>query len=91
MQQAAPPQYSPDGRWWWNGRTWTPVTWPVPTVGKASDDSAYVEERRRRAPAILWLGLIALLVLLVLAFGASAAAWVSQRGLRIGAPAVPPR
>ena len=24
-QQAAPPQYSPDGRWWWNGQEWVPV------------------------------------------------------------------
>ena len=25
-QQAAPPQYSPDGRWWWNGQEWVPAT-----------------------------------------------------------------
>jgi len=24
-QQAAPPQYSPDGRWWWNGQEWVPA------------------------------------------------------------------
>lgn len=22
---SAPPQYSPDGRWWWNGQRWQPV------------------------------------------------------------------
>ena len=21
----APPQYSPDGHWWWNGQEWVPV------------------------------------------------------------------
>lgn len=89
MQHVAPPQYSPDGRWWWNGRAWTPVTWPVPTAGEAPDASAYVEERRQRTPRILWVGLIALVLLLVLAFGASAAAWVAQLGFRVGAPAVP--
>ena len=26
----APPQYSPDGRWWWNGATWLPAP-PSPT------------------------------------------------------------
>ncbi|HKF19611.1 MAG TPA: hypothetical protein VKF14_20800 [Candidatus Dormibacteraeota bacterium] len=25
QQGEAPPQYSPDGRWWWDGRQWTPV------------------------------------------------------------------
>ncbi len=89
MQRAAPPQYSPDGRWWWNGRTWTRVTWRVPTAGEAWDGSTSFEERRRRTPAVLWLGLIALLVLLVLAFGASATAWVAQQGVRISAPSVP--
>ena len=24
-QQSAPPQYSPDGRWWWNGQEWVPT------------------------------------------------------------------
>jgi hypothetical protein len=23
--QTAPPQYSPDGQWWWNGQAWVPA------------------------------------------------------------------
>lgn len=23
--QTAPPQYSPDGQWWWTGQTWVPA------------------------------------------------------------------
>jgi hypothetical protein len=25
---AAPPQYSPDGQWWWNGQQWVPASLP---------------------------------------------------------------
>lgn len=31
-QQAAPPQYSPDGRWWWNGQEWVPAV-PAKATG----------------------------------------------------------
>lgn len=27
--QSAPPQMSPDGRWWWNGAEWVPVQQPA--------------------------------------------------------------
>lgn len=86
MQHIAPPQYSPDGRWWWNGRAWVRVTWPVQTAGDAwDDDRSYEEEPRRRTPAVLWVGLIALLALLVLAFGASFISWASAPGIGFGA------
>src|SRR5436309_2565456 len=26
MSQQPPPQYSPDGRFWWNGQAWVPVS-----------------------------------------------------------------
>jgi hypothetical protein len=29
----APPQYSPDGRWWWTGQQWVAVQAPPPYVG----------------------------------------------------------
>jgi hypothetical protein len=48
-QEVAPPQLSPDGRWWWNGDQWVPVEhssadaychncrqWVRPTVQQSS-------------------------------------------------------
>jgi hypothetical protein len=29
-QPSPPSLVSPDGRWWWDGREWKPVTPPVP-------------------------------------------------------------
>jgi hypothetical protein len=95
MQHLAPPQYSPDGRWWWNGQSWVRVTWSVqPQSGwdtSAYDERVAEEEPRRRAPGVLWIGLIALFVLLLLAFGGSLVNWASLQGLGLGvrAPAVP--
>jgi hypothetical protein len=89
MQQVAPPQYSPDGRWWWNGRAWVQVTWPVQTWTETADDVVYDEEPRRQTPGVLWVGLIALLALLVLAFGATIVSWFPVQGLGIGGQAVP--
>jgi hypothetical protein len=91
MQHIAPPQYSPDGRWWWNGRAWVRVTWPVQPAGDARDDErADEDEPRRRTPAVLWVGLVALLALLVLAFGASFMSWASLQGLGLGGVNAPP-
>ena len=89
MQQVAPPQYSPDGRWWWNGRAWVRVTWPVQAWAESTDDVADDEEPRRRTPGVLWVGLIALLALLLLAFGATIVSWFPLQGLGIGGQAVP--
>lgn len=90
MQQVAPPQYSPDGRWWWNGRAWVRVTWPVQTWAEQAGDGYFDdEEPRRRTPAVLWVGLVALLVLLLLAFGATIVSWFPLPGLGIGGQAVP--
>src|SRR5437016_3262591 len=90
MQDWAPPQYSEDGSWWWNGQRWVPVTWPVPEPARPAYDGAAPERpRRRRTPAVLWVGLIALVLLLVLAAGGSAVGWIAGQG--IGAlPAAPP-
>ena len=32
---SAPPQFSPDGRWWWDGTQWIPVPPPPPPVDQA--------------------------------------------------------
>jgi len=55
----SPQQYSPDGRWWWDGRQWVPVQ-PSPQQSPGSPSI-----RRRRWP---WLALGA--AILVLAIGA---------------------
>jgi hypothetical protein len=91
MQQVAPPQYSPDGRWWWNGRAWVRVTWPVQTWAEATDELVLDddEDPRRRTPAVLWVGLIALLALLLLAFGATITNLLPLQGLGIGGQAAP--
>lgn len=34
----APPQYSPDGRWWWNGANWLPA--PPPPAGGSPQAAA---------------------------------------------------
>ncbi|HSR23599.1 MAG TPA: hypothetical protein VLW53_08610, partial [Candidatus Eisenbacteria bacterium] len=91
MQHWAPPQYSADGRWWWNGQAWVPVTWPVtwdPGDERAPDEPAdeWTQRtgRRRRTPRVFWVGLLALLLLLFLAMGGGAVSWVVQRGLGLG-------
>jgi hypothetical protein len=90
MQQVAPPQYSPDGQWWWNGRAWVRVTWPVQTWADTTSDAVFDdEEPRRQTPAVLWVGLIALLALLLLAFGATIVNWFPIQGLGTGGQAVP--
>ena len=90
MQQVAPPQYSPDGHWWWNGRAWVQVTWPVQTWAQSTDDVVYDdEEPRRRTPGVLWVGLIALLALLVLAFGATIVNMLPLQVPGIGGQAAP--
>lgn len=104
MQNWAPPQYSEDGSWWWNGQQWVPVTWSVQSDldwqaqdrwqerGQDGWQPPERQPRLRRTPAILWVGLVALVLLLVLAAGGGA---VISRELGLGgsqgaAPANPP-
>ena len=53
----APPQYSPDGRWWWNGATWLPA--PPPPVGSFPQPWSAVPAVRY---AGFWIRLVAYLV-----------------------------
>jgi uncharacterized RDD family membrane protein YckC len=49
----APPQYSPDGRWWWNGAGWLPLPPPVGVPMQAGSAVRY---------AGFWLRLAAYLI-----------------------------
>ncbi|HXM57056.1 MAG TPA: hypothetical protein VOB72_16770 [Candidatus Dormibacteraeota bacterium] len=86
QQHWAPPQYSDDGRWWWNGQRWVPVTWPVPGAYDAVPPEYpwRQPERRRRTPGALWIALLALILLLVLAAGGGAVTWIAQQGPGFG-------
>jgi uncharacterized RDD family membrane protein YckC len=53
----APPQYSPDGRWWWNGLTWLPTP-PPPTGSFLEPWSALAAVRY----AGFWIRLVAYLI-----------------------------
>jgi hypothetical protein len=103
-QEFSPPQYSSDGRWWWNGRSWVPVDWPVQTrsqparprwAAPAAADRFDEWDRRadageepgRRPPAVLWVGLLALVLLLLLSFGAVFGTLAGRAGQRNGGQA----
>lgn len=69
MSQDVPPQYSPDGRWWWDGRQWLRVTPDSPPVPLEPTPPLPVVEAtgpRLRVPAraLTAGGLVALLVVL---------------------------
>ncbi len=53
----APPQYSPDGRWWWNGATWLPA--PPPPAGSFPQPWGALPSVRY---AGFWIRLVAYLV-----------------------------
>ncbi|HVC03123.1 MAG TPA: RDD family protein [Candidatus Acidoferrales bacterium] len=53
----APPQYSPDGRWWWNGATWLPA--PPSPVGSFPQPWGALRSVRY---AGFWIRLVAYLV-----------------------------
>jgi hypothetical protein len=85
MEERAAPQFSRDGRWWWNGYYWVAVERRQGAIEVALDGV-----RRSTAP-VPWLGLVALTVLLVLALLPAAVGWARQAGLApsLGAPAAP--
>jgi hypothetical protein len=62
-----PPQYSPDGEWWWNGSEWIPASeiWkarPAPPVPVARPAS-----RRPALPPRRWMAMAAALLVLLVA------------------------
>ena len=54
----APPQYSPDGQWWWNGNQWVPAQ--QTTAGRSGRSKALVLAMVVVGVAVLFL-LLALL------------------------------
>ncbi len=77
MQRWAPPQYSADGRWWWDGYRWIPCALPLPAW--TAWDWQEQEEGRRRTPRSLWVALVGLLLLLLIAVGPPAYAWLTSQ------------
>lgn len=63
----APPQYSPDGRWWWDGATWVPVA-PAPAPPPT----------QRRGRLLLGLGIVAA-ALVGLTLTATVVSWLAGR------------
>jgi hypothetical protein len=99
MRSDAPPQFSPDGHWWWTGRRWVPVfqgsqpSWSEPAAGweqqqrPSASTGAYPAAdrgRRRGSPAALWIAVVALLALVTLALLPAATGWVAQQVPSIG-------
>jgi len=77
MQHWAPPQYSADGRWWWDGYRWIPCALPLPT--STAWDWQEPEGGRRGTPRSLWISIVGLVLLLLIAVGPAAIAWVQAQ------------
>ncbi|MGH7881453.1 MAG: hypothetical protein ACREN8_00875 [Candidatus Dormibacteraceae bacterium] len=58
--QAAPPQYSPDGRFWWDGAHWTPVE-QLPRLDQPWEnqgDAGWEDEEDRATRSLSRVGLL---------------------------------
>lgn len=76
-----PPQYSPDGRWWWTGTEWVPATTPGPVAGFGGPPPRRSTNGLAIASlvlGILWLG--GLGSVLALIFGLVALRQIKQSG-----------
>lgn len=65
----APPQYSPDGRWWWNGQQWVPVQQPTPAPGQFPRPAPYGTYAAAAVPATDGLVVTGFIFSLVWVFG----------------------
>jgi hypothetical protein len=63
QRSAATPQYSPDGRWWWDGQEW----WPASAPGSPRASPSQAIRPRRRLYLVALLAAVAAVVLLVAA------------------------
>jgi hypothetical protein len=83
MSQPAPPQYSRDGRWWWDGSRWSEVTpdWPPRLAGAAAaPPQVAVEERATglRLPHVPLHLVVALGAVMAVLVAGAGIAWVVQ-------------
>src|SRR5437879_342035 len=74
QRSAATPQYSPDGRWWWDGQEW----WPA-SSGRAS---RAIRPRRR----LYLVALLAAVAAVVLVVAASVSSGLPGNATRVTAP-----
>jgi hypothetical protein len=71
QRSAATPQYSPDGRWWWDGQEW----WPA-------SQSRAIRPRRR----LYLVALLAAVAAVVLVVAASVSSGLPENATRVTAP-----
>lgn len=81
MSDPAPPQYSPDGKWWWDGTVWHPADPNAPPIGAAAEaepEAVAPEPERTPSRNLLMMagGVIvaAIVVVAAMGFGAEAVA-----------------
>jgi hypothetical protein len=83
----APPQYSPDGKWWWDGERWLAVSDETPPARyPAAPPAPPVPERR----AVPWLPILAVAVAFVVAVGALTGAFFAGRQILSSRPGATP-
>jgi hypothetical protein len=75
-----PPQYSPDGKWWWTGAEWIPASSPAPAAGFGAPPRRVTNGFAIAALVlgILWLG--GLGAVFALAFGLVALKQIKRSG-----------
>jgi uncharacterized protein DUF4190 len=75
-----PPQYSPDGKWWWTGTEWVPASAPMPAAGFGTPPRRTTNGFAIAALVlgILWLG--GLGAVFALAFGLVALKQIKRSG-----------
>jgi hypothetical protein len=79
----APPQYSPDGRWWWDGERWLAVSEESPPAPYPVAQPAPPVPTRRQVP---WLPVLAVAVAFVVVVGALGGAFLAGRQLLSSRP-----
>ena len=83
----APPQYSPDGKWWWDGEQWLPVSEDTPPARYPVAPPAPPEPARARSR---WLPVLAAAVAFVVVVGALTGAFLAGRQLLTSRPGLGP-